>query len=79
MQPRASHTTHAFIHGHRLGVIPSKRAFSEQIKFVEGSRRSRNGSGSSGTCLVEELDVHGVDSSGTHVVGVLDESESLRA
>ena len=31
---------HAFVHGRRLGVIPSERAFPEWIKF--GSRRSRH-------------------------------------
>ena len=33
MQTRASHTTHAFVHGRRLGVIPSKHAFSERNAF----------------------------------------------
>ena len=51
---RCKHTVHliqhAFVHGHRPGVIPLKRAFSERFKYVEGSRRSRDGrSGSSGT------------------------------
>ena len=37
VQPRASHTTHMHsVHGRRLGVIPSKRAF--------GAERVRSGS-----------------------------------
>ncbi|EMS59158.1 hypothetical protein TRIUR3_25746 [Triticum urartu] len=39
----ASHTTHAFIRGHHLGVIPSKRA-NETVRV---------------RCNVEEVDVHG--------------------
>ena len=49
-QTRAFHTTYAF--GPRVivsAVIPSKRALSERIKFVEGSRRSRDG-GSGSSC-----------------------------
>ena len=52
VQTRASQTSQAFIHGRRLEVIPSKRAFSEwnSSRSVpsRGSRRSRDGgSGSS--------------------------------
>ena len=39
---RASHTTHKHsFTGGRLGVIPSKRAFSGQIEFDEGSSGTR--------------------------------------
>ena len=43
VQTRASHTTHhkCLSTGHRLGVIPSKRAYSEWFKIVEGSSGSR--------------------------------------
>ena len=43
VQTRASHTTHhkRSSTGHRLGVIPSKRAYSEWFKIVEGSSGSR--------------------------------------
>ena len=52
---RCKHRVHLIqhmhsVHGRRLGVIPSKRAFSERIEFVEGSRRSR---------AVVEVVVHG--------------------
>ena len=33
VQTRASQTSQAFVHGHRLKVIPSKRALSEGFKF----------------------------------------------
>ena len=33
VQTRASHTTHAFVHGRRLGIIPLKRAFLERFEF----------------------------------------------
>ena len=67
VQTRASHTSlmHSFTGG-RLGVIPSKRAFSGRIEFDEGSSRSRVVVGSSCTRFVvvrghdEELDVHGI-------------------
>ncbi|KAF7095979.1 hypothetical protein CFC21_098008 [Triticum aestivum] len=55
-QTREFHTTYAF--GPRVivsAVIPSKGALSEWIKFVEGSRRSRDGdSGSSRSCSFGE-------------------------
>ena len=51
VQTRASHTTHMHsVHGRRLGVIPSKRAFSEWLGFDgSGSSCSRVAEGSSGT------------------------------
>ena len=49
VQTRASQTSQAFVHGRRLGVIPSKRALSEWIEF-----------GGRGTRVEGEVVVHGV-------------------
>ena len=55
IRTRSKHRVHLIqhmhsVHGRRLGVIPSKRAFSERIGFDgSGSSRSRDGSGSGGT------------------------------
>ena len=55
IRTRSKHRVHLIqhmhsVHGRRLGVIPSKRAFSGRIGFDgSGSSRSRDGSGSSGT------------------------------
>ena len=49
VQPRASQTSQAFVHGCRLGVIPLKRALSERIEF-----------GGRGTRVEGEVVVHGV-------------------
>ena len=66
VQTRASHTTHhkRSSTGHRLGVIPSKHAFSERFKIVEGISGSR---------AVVEVAVHAevveLDGSVTRVFG----------
>ena len=49
VQTRAYQTSQAFVRGHRLGVIPSKRALSERIEF-----------GGRGTHVEGEVVVHGV-------------------
>ena len=57
---RASHTTHKHsFTGGRLGVIPSKRAFSGWNEFVEGSSGTRAVVEVVVLATVEEVDVHG--------------------
>ena len=69
MQTRASQTSQAFIHGRRLEVIPSKRA-SGTVQVRRGSRRSRDGSGSSGTRLGEGLDAFDVSEGTVGELGI---------
>ena len=37
----STHTSQAFVHGHRLGVIPLKRPFLKRFEFVEESSGTR--------------------------------------
>ena len=69
VQTRASQTSQAFIHGRRLEVIPSKRA-SGTVQVRSGSRRSRDGRGSSGTRLGEGLDAFDVSEGTVGELGV---------
>ena len=69
VQTRASQTSQASIHGHRLEVIPSKRA-SGTVQVRNGSRHSRDGRGSSGTRLGEGLDAFDVSEGTVGELGV---------
>ena len=69
VQTRAFHSTQAIIYGRHLEVIPSKRA-SGTVQVRSGSRRSRDGRGSSGTRLGEGPDAFDVSEGMVGELGV---------
>ena len=60
VQTRASQTSQAFFHGRRLEVIPLKRAVLRRFEFVVEVVVLADRSGSRGSRVEEEVDVHEV-------------------